>query len=183
MSHKKGKKKKNYNKKQRKKNKAAQKKRNTAVVTTPNGKKIVIPIDVADIPTSVIQAHSEDVYKPILTSLIVDLWSFRRKLEGFEDKLPEDISRSLKRPIESAFQKMKQAEIEVIDNVGEKHHIGSDVRVIAYEETPGIKFEIIKETIKPTITYRRKHIFIGEVIVGEPISKEDKNELDEAEEK
>ena len=84
MGKKKGKKKKQSNKKQRKKNKATLKKRNIAVATTPNGKKIVIPIDVADIPTSMIQAHSEDVYKPILTSLIVDLWYFRRKLEGFE---------------------------------------------------------------------------------------------------
>jgi len=153
------------------------------VATTPNGKKIVIPIDLADRPTGVIQAPSRDVYKPILTSLIVDLWYFRRKLEGFENELPKDVSLSLKRPLENAFQKMKQAEIEVIDKVGEKHHIGNDVRVIAYEETPGINFEIIKETIKPTITYRGKHIFPGEVIVGEPVNEKDKNGIGEGEEK
>ena len=183
MGKKKGKEKKQSNKKQKKKNKAAQKKRNSAVATTQNGKKIIVPINVTDRPTSVIQAHSGDIFEPILMSLIVDLWSIHRNLEVLENKLPVEVSHSLKRPLESAFQKMKQSEIEVIDRTGEKHHIGSDMRVIAYEKTPGITFEIIKETIKPTIKFRGKHIFPGEVIVGEPVNEKDKNGLGEGEEK
>ena len=59
------------------------------------------------------------------------------------------------RHLESTWNVLADAGIEVGNLAGEKYVNGLALRVIAFQPTEGVQIETIAETIKPAIFYRR----------------------------
>jgi hypothetical protein len=112
----------------------------------------------------------------LLAEIVTSLWRVRRKLaQGSEDGANKIISRH----IESAFDTLTAAKVELKDHTGEKYVSGMSLKVVAFQPNPELKFEKITETIKPTIIYRGILLQNGEVIVEKPDNQPARQEFDD----
>jgi hypothetical protein len=58
--------------------------------------------------------------------------------------------------------------VEARDYDGLAYADGLQLRVLAFQPTPGLRGELVLETVRPTIAVHGKPIRMGEVIVGIP---------------
>jgi hypothetical protein len=79
-----------------------------------------------------------------------------------------DAVRRARGHVESTWDAVKKAKVEIHDHTGERYVDGMAVKVLAFQPTAGITFDAIIETVKPSIFYRDKLIQMGEVVVGTP---------------
>jgi len=84
-----------------------------------------------------------------------------------ENVSPEEM-RKLNRYVESAWDLLAGAKVEVQDLVNEKYVDGMALKVVAFQPTEGFGARTIAETIKPSVLYRDHLIQQGEVIVATP---------------
>jgi hypothetical protein len=108
---------------------------------------------------------NEELVKSI-GAIGVVIWRLRKRTVSESD--PPDKIRRISRDIDSAGDVMRQSDIEIKDHDGEAYDGGMRLRVISFQETPGLMSDKIIETIKPTIYYKGRMIRMGEVIVGTP---------------
>jgi len=104
----------------------------------------------------------------LLMDLCTGLWRIRRRLPVGEQTDLSDEARRLVRHVESTWDIVVSAGVNVRDHTGERYVPGLALKVIAFQPTPGVNTEIVDETIKPSIFYRDKLIQWGEVIVATP---------------
>ena len=95
------------------------------------------------------------------------LW---RAHERFQERGEEDDPRlrSIARNVESSLDAFANAGFEIRGHTGERYVLGSALKVIAYPEKAGVTFEVVDETIKPSIFFRDEPVQHGEVIVAIP---------------
>ena len=72
------------------------------------------------------------------------------------------------RHLETIWDNLSQEGIEIVEHTHKPFDPGMSIKVLAYQETPGLERETIIETIKPTIYNKDDRIQMGEVIVGTP---------------
>lgn len=96
------------------------------------------------------------------------LWRMRQKMLDSETKEPLEEMRRVFRHFESVWDAFIQAGVEIQDHTNEVYDSGLALRVIAFQPTPGIEREIITETIRPSIYFRKTPVQIGEVVVATP---------------
>jgi len=105
-----------------------------------------------------------------LLNLVVDvgtvMWRLQRRLT-MGSEVPEE-TRRISRDLESAWDALRQGDVEIKDHTGEKYDGGMALHVIAFQPIAGLQQEQVIETIKPTIYHKDKLIRMGEVIVGVP---------------
>jgi hypothetical protein len=106
----------------------------------------------------------------LLASVATRLWRMRSKMTEPGTDQPAEPMRGVWRDMESVWDQLAQAGLEVIDHTGEPFDSGLSLKVLAFQPTAGLKKEKILETLKPTVYFRKRHIQIGEVIVGRPES-------------
>ena len=101
------------------------------------------------------------------------LWRLRRTM------IPADSPRFMEaRPLEgirksfnwlvSVWDVLKENGLEIQDHTGNVYREGQDLKVPAFEPTPGLTVETVINTIKPSIYLDGKMIQMGEVVVGVP---------------
>ncbi|MDY0152135.1 MAG: hypothetical protein RBS43_07680 [Candidatus Cloacimonas sp.] len=81
---------------------------------------------------------------------------------------PLEEMRRIYRHLESTWETLNEAGIEIMDHINEYYDPGMSISVLAFQPTKGISRELIIETIKPTVYLKGKRIQMGEVIVGTP---------------
>ncbi|MBU1927321.1 MAG: hypothetical protein KKI20_06120 [Gammaproteobacteria bacterium] len=96
------------------------------------------------------------------------LWRLRQKMVQTGTDRPLEEMRRAYRHLESTWDALTQAGVEIQDHTNTLFDTGMSLKVIAFQPTPGIGREKIIETIKPTIYFKKKSIQMGEVIVGTP---------------
>jgi len=105
------------------------------------------------------------------------LWRARRKLlTGRDDSSPyasaapqaADLLAGVARHIESAWDALLAAGVEVRDDTGKPYVSGMSLHVIAFQPTPGARSETVAETVKPSIFYLGHLIQPGEVVGAIP---------------
>ncbi len=100
------------------------------------------------------------------------LWRLRQKmLQPGTDRPLEEMRRAY-RHLESVWDVVAEAGIEIQDHTDSPFDAGMSLKVIAYQPTSGIERERVIETIKPTIYFKNRPIQMGEVIVGTPEKEE-----------
>lgn len=103
-----------------------------------------------------------------LAEAATGLWRLRqRMLEPGTDRPQESMRRAF-RHLQSAWDVLEQAGLEVLDHTGMAFDAGLSLRVLAYQPVAGAARETVIETIKPTIYFRGASLQMGEVIVGTP---------------
>jgi hypothetical protein len=105
----------------------------------------------------------------LTTEIGTSFWRLQHRINAGGEP-PQEMKRVL-RDVESMEDALKQANIEVKDQTGQKYVDGMALKVLARQVTPGITCETIIETIKPTIYCGNTLMQQGEVIVGIPESE------------
>ena len=106
------------------------------------------------------------------------LWRLRQKMvQPGSDKPLEEMRRAY-RHLESTWDALTQAGVEIHDHTGETVPEGGiyALKTIAFQPTPGVSHEKVVETIKPTIYYKDQMIQMGEVIIATKETSDAKTE-------
>jgi hypothetical protein len=111
-------------------------------------------------------------FKKFMADVGTGLWRLRQKMVDPETGKPREEMRRAFRHFESVWDAVHGEGIEIQDHTGNPFDSGQALVPVAFQETPGIRREIVLETIKPTIYYQKKAIQVGEVIVGKPLSNQ-----------
>jgi hypothetical protein len=108
---------------------------------------------------------------PLLPKIGTDLWRMKQKMVQPGTDEPQEEMRRAYRHLQSIWDVMKDAGIEIQDHTNTPFNSGLSLNVISFQPMTGINSEIVIETIKPTIYYQKQRIQMGEVIVGIPEGK------------
>ena len=106
-----------------------------------------------------------DADKTLIPRVAVSLWRAKQKLSRSTDTTSIG---DLDRLVNSAWDALLQAGVEVADHAGERVTGGETFHVLAYEPVPGLVHEQVIETIRPTVYYGGVLLQTGQVIVGKP---------------
>jgi hypothetical protein len=104
----------------------------------------------------------------ILADVGTGLWRLKQRMLKPGTTRPLDEMNRAYRHLESTWDVLVSAGVEVIDHTNTPFEIGMQVKVLAFEPRPGISRERIVETIKPSVYYRNELIQLGEVLVATP---------------
>jgi hypothetical protein len=104
----------------------------------------------------------------VLADVTTGIWRMRKKTAGIGGEVSPELRATI-RHLESTWDVLAGAGIEVGDLAGEKYVNGMALRVIAFQPTEGVQIETIAETIKPAVFYKKNLIQMGEVIVATPV--------------
>lgn len=103
-----------------------------------------------------------------LAETVTSLWRAERKmLVSNTDDLPREFRQAI-RHLQSTWDVLKEAGVEVQDHVGLPFDSGLSIEVIAFQPSPGIEREMVIDAIKPTIYLKEERIQVGQVVVGVP---------------
>jgi hypothetical protein len=81
---------------------------------------------------------------------------------------PREEMRRAYRHVESIWDALVEAGIQIQDHTGMLFDSGMSLRVIEFQPTAGLGREQVLDTIKPSVYYDGQLIQMGEVIVGTP---------------
>ena len=106
--------------------------------------------------------------KKLLADVATGIWRIKNKLSAVDIEAFSDDVKKACRHLESTWDALSSAKVEVRDYTKEKYVTGMALNVIAFQPSSSVKTEIITETIKPSIFYKGKLIQMGDVIVETP---------------
>ena len=106
-----------------------------------------------------------------LVSVATNAWRAKNKMVDGDTGEAREEMRRVFRHIEGIFTAFEELGLRTIDPTGKAYDSGMALKVISFEETPGLSREEITETIKPSITWEGRLLQTGEVIVGTPIDE------------
>lgn len=139
-----------------------------------------VPKPKPDNSSNELSRREKDLLK-LLADVTTGIWRIKNKFSDVDiDGLPDEIKKA-HRHHESICDMLKNAKVEIRDHTGEKFPQGNPaLKVIAFQPTPSVQYEVIAETIKPTIYYNGRLIQMGQVIVEIPQSKKSSEKLSSA---
>lgn len=106
-----------------------------------------------------------------LALVATNAWRAMLKTVEPDTGQPREEMRRVHRHLEGIFNALEELGLKTVDPTGRPYDPGMALKVIGFEETPGLAREEIKETIKPSITWHERLVQMGEVIVGTPPRK------------
>lgn len=110
----------------------------------------------------------------LVADIATGIWRMKNKFSAVKfDDMPDEIKKAY-RHVESTWDAISSAKVEVRDQTNEKYVAGMALKVIAFQPSSSVHIEMISETIKPSIFYNDKLIQMGEVIVKTPEKIESK---------
>ena len=104
----------------------------------------------------------------ILADIGTGLWRLKQRMLKPGTTRPLDEMSRAYRHLESTWDVLVSAGIEVIDHTDTPFEIGMQVKVLAFEPQQGISRDRIMETIKPSVYYRNQLVQMGDVFVATP---------------
>ncbi|VAW65820.1 hypothetical protein MNBD_GAMMA09-3309 [hydrothermal vent metagenome] len=104
----------------------------------------------------------------LLADIATGLWRTRKNIVEEGADTPKDGMEKAFRHVQSVFDVLETAEMQIKDHTGEKWADGRLINVVAFQPMPELTEEIIIETIKPSIFFKDQHIQKAQVIVGTP---------------
>lgn len=105
-----------------------------------------------------------------IAELATGLWRVRARMV---DPTTDHVLESMKRPfrhLESVWDLLRSAGIEIQDHTSEAFNSGLALSVIAFQPTEGLERERVLETIRPSIYRGERVVQMGQVIVGTPMA-------------
>ena len=110
----------------------------------------------------------QELLRP-LGEMATNAWRLKVRMVDATTGEPKAETRKLYRFVEGLFRALDEAGIQVIDKTGRPYDSGMPEKVISYEQTPGLAQEEIIETPRPSVRWKERALFNGEIIVGIPV--------------
>lgn len=96
------------------------------------------------------------------------LWRLKQRMVEPGTDRPLDEMRRAYRHLESTWDALAGAGLQILDHTGMAFDAGLAIKVLAYQPTAGLTRDRVLETVKPSIYLRDTRLQMGEVIVGTP---------------
>jgi len=112
-----------------------------------------------------------DDWKRAVCTLATSLWRLRQRMTDPETGRPYEETRRSYRHVESAWEALSEAGVEIQDHTNQPFDPGLSLSAIAFQQTPEIARETVIETIRPSVYLQGRMIQMGHVIVGVPIQQ------------
>jgi hypothetical protein len=116
-----------------------------------------------------------------LIALATNAWRIHVKLadSGQEPRghLGKDEIKKVNRYCDAMFESLSGIGMEVKDRTGDAFDYGLPEKVVTAQPQPGLTREVIIETIKPTIYWNMQIAQPGEVVIGTPPVRSEKEEV------
>jgi hypothetical protein len=106
------------------------------------------------------------VNKEFLAEVSVGAWRLKKKMTDPANQQPLEEMKRAYRHLDSILLTLKNEGIEIQDHDGQKFDAGLSLKVLEYQETPGLESEYVLDTIKPSVYLSGERILMGEVIVA-----------------
>ena len=127
------------------------------------------PFEGRDRPASMeIPQDIQELLGP-LGEMATNAWRLKVRMIDATTGEPKEETRKLYRFVEGLFRALDEAGIQVIDKTGRPYDSGMPEKVISYEQTPGLAKEEIIDTVRPSVRWKERALFNGEIIVGIPV--------------
>ncbi|MFC8798482.1 hypothetical protein ACFT2C_12180 [Promicromonospora sp. NPDC057138] len=111
----------------------------------------------------------DDLPDDVVADLVTEIWRARNKVGGpGADQDPPRAVRWANRYLGAAADRLARAGIEAHGHDGLRFDVGMDLRVLAYQDDPGVTEETVVETVRPSVRRAGRVIQEGEVIVAVP---------------
>ena len=105
-----------------------------------------------------------------LADVATGVWRLRKRMcQPGSDRPREEMRREFSH-LQSVWDALKQNGFLIQEHTDKKFDTGQSLKVVAFQPTPGLTYEKVIDTIKPSIYYQERRIQMGEVIVGTPES-------------
>ena len=104
----------------------------------------------------------------MLAEVATGLWRLRQRMVEPDSGRPLEEMRRAFRHLESVWDALAAAGVEIQDHTGTPFHTGLALDVLAFQPTAGVERERVIETIKPSVYFKGRAIQMGQVIVGTP---------------
>lgn len=106
-----------------------------------------------------------------LAEAATNLWRAQRRITKFADESPKEAKR-VGRLLVATNDALRQAGVMIQEHDGDEYHPGMSLEVLAYQEDPALRVEVVQETVRPSVYLSDKRIQMGQVIVGSPAAQE-----------
>ena len=103
-----------------------------------------------------------------LADVATGVWRLKQRFLQPGTDQPREEMRKAYRDLQSLWDTLIQAGIEIQDHNGALYDPGQSLKVLAFQPTQGLDQARIVETIKPTVYLQSHWLQLGEVIVGTP---------------
>ncbi|GAA4075660.1 hypothetical protein [Actinomadura miaoliensis] len=100
-----------------------------------------------------------------VADVATSIWRLRGKLA----ESPVEPPRAVVRHLESAWDALAEAGVQVQDHLNAPFDSGLALTVVAFQPTPGLSREQVVETVRPSVYLHDRVVQRGEVIVGTPV--------------
>lgn len=104
----------------------------------------------------------------MLAEVATGLWRLRQRMVDPDTGHPLEEMRRAFRHLESVWDALAAAGVEIQDHTGMPFRDGLSLDVLAFQPTAGVERERVIETIKPSVYLKGRPIQMGQVIVGTP---------------
>jgi hypothetical protein len=132
---------------------------------------------VEELRQALVEERDVERRKPIASDRLLadfgtNLWRLRKRMLEPGTDQPAEAMRRPFRHVQSIWDALAAAGIEICDHTGEVVPKGGNYapRILGCQPTPGINRVIVLETIKPTVRFGDKILQQGEVILGTPVA-------------
>jgi len=119
----------------------------------------------------------------LIADIGTGLWRLKQRLTNPETGQPLEETRRAYRHFQSVWDAITEAGYTIMDHTGQPFNARQTLKVITYEQKPGIEREIVSETIKPSVYYQKEDkewmVQMGEVIVATPVNDENHSGADQ----
>lgn len=127
-----------------------------------------LPQQTGDSHPQNVDGAEEESRMRFLAELGTGLWRLKQKMIERGTDRPREEMRRAYRHLESVWDTLVEAGVEIQDHTDAPIDSGMQLKVLAFQPTPGIERRRVLDTIKPSVYFRKKTIQIGEVIVATP---------------
>lgn len=122
-------------------------------------------------PDNVFKATDFGISLDLISSIAIEMWRLEKRIDRAKDESSnsENIgSTAISDQLQRIKDIFKKQDIEIHEHTGESYNDGLSMRALHFEEMDNLAKGTMKiiETVKPSIYYKGKVIFNGEVIVG-----------------
>jgi hypothetical protein len=104
-----------------------------------------------------------------LAEAALGLWRTERRIDSEDPEGTSQLTRQLRRHVETAWKGLANAGITVQQHTNEPHDDGLDLEIVAREPHPGLRRDTVVDTVAPSILRSGKVIRPGAVVVGYPV--------------
>ncbi len=129
-------------------------------------------------PVVPVAAHAESTHleelSGSLAGLATQVWRVRTRIIDPETGQPREEMRRIHRHIEAAFEVFTQMGFTINDWLSQPYDTGLPVKVLTFQPTPDLTRDTVLEAVRPTVMWKERLLQMGEVIVGIPLSTEEK---------